>query len=602
MNVEINQVILHDNTRKRWLHFRQPECVVTASRIDEVEARLAFVEEQVLSKGFWAAGFVAYEAAPAFDLALKVLPDGGFPLLWFGLYSQPEVISLPGLGQDGPTDDIDWPASIGNDEYSKAIKWIKSAIERGETYQVNYTYRLHSTVIRDQWGLFLRMIHAQGAAYGAYVETQDWTLCSASPELFFLLNGEHIESRPMKGTAPRGRTLTEDNEHKAALLASKKDRAENLMIVDMVRNDLGRIARTGTVKVSELFSVEKYPTVWQMTSTVVARTQCGLVDIFRGLFPAASITGAPKARTMEIISGLETLPRRIYTGTIGYFAPQRQAQFNVAIRTVAANRHSGKAEYGVGGGIVWDSRTNLEMEECRTKAKVLFERIPQFSLLETLRWEPGQGYWLLDLHLKRLQESAEYFSFSVDLEEVRRRLLAELKSSEGRSHLVRLLVSEDGEIRITSTVLDPARSASPFRVCLSTVPVDSSNPFLYHKTTHRRIYEDALAAHPGFDDVILLNEKGQITESTIANVLVELEGRLFTPPVECGLLKGVYRQSLLINRERIKERLLTPEDLEECSRIYLVNSVRGILPIELETDTGFVREIDTNRRCDYNMG
>ncbi len=273
---------------------------------------------------------------------------------------------------------------------------------------------------------------AQDPPYGAFLDTGEWVICSASPELFFRLDGARIECRPMKGTAARGRTQAEDLAQARALQASEKERAENVMIVDMVRHDLGRVAQTGSVKVDRLFEVERYPTIWQMTSTVEAQTEAGLGDIFRALFPPASITGAPKVRTMQIIAELERLPRRLYTGTIGFLAPGRRAQFNVAIRTLLVNRPTGCAEYGVGSGITWDSDPEAEWQECRTKARILAPPVPAFSLLETMRWTPEEGYYLLERHLERLQDSALYFGFRFDLTALRLEL-ERLAAGLGRS-------------------------------------------------------------------------------------------------------------------------------------------------------------------------
>jgi para-aminobenzoate synthetase / 4-amino-4-deoxychorismate lyase len=343
----------------------------------------------------------------------------------------------------------------------------------------------------------------------------------------------------------------------------------------MVRNDVGRVAVPGSVRVPEMFRVEQYPTVWQMTSTVTCTTHAGIVPILAALFPAASITGAPKARTMEIIAELEERPRQIYTGTIGYLAPGRRALFNVAIRTVLVDRAHDMAEYGVGGGILWDSTDAAELQECAEKARILTARQPEFQLLETLRWTEDGGYFLLDEHLDRLRRSAEYFAFHFDAKATRRKLLAKAAKLGGGAHRVRLLVSRAGIVTIQTAPMgaDP-KSAAPRRVCLAAGPVDTANAFLYHKTTHRKVYEDALAACPGFDDVILWNAKGEVTESTVANVIVEVDGEQVTPPVSCGLLAGTCRARLL-EGGKIREGIVTTERLRRCGHLYLANSVRG---------------------------
>ncbi len=573
-------VILRDAASGRWLQFTRLRELVRAGTVGEVAAALARVEEAVLRDGIYAAGFVAYEAAPAFDDALVTHDGGGFPLLWFGLYEGVEEVELPALESGAEPVEMDWQGSVGQAEFHERLAQIKSLIRSGDTYQVNYTYRLQATFVGDPWNLFRRLVAAQDPPYGAYVDTGEWVICSASPELFFRLDGTRIECRPMKGTAARGRTPPEDRAQARALQASEKERAENVMIVDMVRHDLGRVAQPGSVQTTRLFEAERYPTVWQMTSTIEARTEAGLGEIFRALFPAASITGAPKVRTMQIIAGLEPLPRRLYTGTIGFFVPGRRAQFNVAIRTVLANRRRGCAEYGVGGGITWDSTPGAEWEECRTKAGILSSAAPEFRLLETLRWTPEEGYFLLERHLERLRDSADYFGFSIDLEALRSELERPVPGFGGRRQRVRLLVAKDGRMSVQAQALAES-AAKPLRVAFARAPVDDTDRFLYHKTTNRGAYEAARAACPGFDDVLLFNGKGEITESTIANVAVEIQGRLCTPPVSCGLLAGTLRAQLLQQGELV-ERPITVEELLRSRDVILLNSVRGKYRVELD--------------------
>ncbi len=580
-----NLVVLHDAATGRWLKFRNSQEVLAATRIDDVVPTLRKVETLVNRHGWWAAGFLSYEAAPAFDSALRTRPPSRFPLLWFGLYDEPAAIELPARRDAEAYALGDWAPSVSRTAYDEAISKIKARIARGDTYQVNYSFRLRAPFSGDTWAFFLDLSRAQQADYVAYVKTDRSTICSASPEVFFQLNGRHIVSRPMKGTAARGRTLAEDEAQAEWLRHSEKDRAENVMIVDMIRNDIGRVAEIGSVRVPSLFDVERYPTVLQMTSTVTAKTDATLTEILTALFPCASITGAPKPRTMHIIADLETTPRRIYTGCIGYIAPNRRAQFNVAIRTVLVDEAAGQAEYGVGGGIVWDSERGSEYAECQTKAQVLTERRPEFSLLETMLWEPDGGYFLLDYHLRRLQDSAIYFGFPVDTSHVRERLLKLAASLPDEPHKARLLVARDGAggtppVTIEAAPLHLDQPARRLKIRLAPAPVDSGNRFLYHKTTHRAVYDDAQDACPDCDDVLLWNERGEITETTIANVVVELDGELVTPPVDCGLLAGTFRAWLLDQRQ-IREQTITIEDLRESDEIYLINSVRKWRKAEL---------------------
>jgi len=538
------------------------------------------MEELVEQDGLHAAGFISYEAAPAFDPSLPVRPDGGFPLLWFGLFAQAnELTSLSGIADAVPS--MAWEESITHEEYRHCLRAIRDFIRAGDTYQVNFTYRLRAMCDVNPWDLFVGIAGDGEAPFAAFVDTGDWTVCSASPELFLRLDGERIESRPMKGTSARGLWFEHDQVMRESLGNSTKERAENLMIVDMVRNDLGRVAVPGSVGVPSLFKVEKYPSVWQMTSTVCARTCEPLERILAATFPPASITGAPKRRTMEIIADLESLPRRIYTGTIGFVAPGRRAQFNVAIRTVLIHQTSGRAEYGVGGGIVWDSKPADEYAECRTKTKALLPHTRDFDLLETLLWSAGEGYALLEYHIKRLTRSADYFGFRVDLRAVRNKLAAVADRLPPGPQRIRLSVTRHGVIRCAATPLDDA-SMSFGDITLAKLPIDSGNVFLYHKTTRRSVYEDALRSRPGNNDVLLFNEAGELTESTVANVAVEIDGVLYTPPVSCGLLPGTQR-AWLLEQGRMRERVMDIREALDSPNTYLLNSVRGMHKVRIRT-------------------
>ncbi|MGD0897562.1 MAG: aminodeoxychorismate synthase component I, partial [Thermoguttaceae bacterium] len=559
----------------------------------------------------------------------------------------------------------DWLPSVSQSDYTAAVAELRECIARGETYQVNYTLRLRRPWTGDSWEYFLELVEAQHAPYAAYVDTGRLAVCSASPELFFRLDGLAIHSRPMKGTAPRGRWYADDIARASQLARSEKDRAENAMVVDMIRNDLGKIARVGSVRVCDLFHVERYPTLWQMTSTVAAETTASVSEILAALFPCASVTGPPKPNTMKIIAGMETAPRGIYTGAIGMIGPDRQAQFNVAIRTVVIDRALGEAEYGVGGGVVWDSTPEGEYQECLLKARILTERRPDFSLLETMLWEPPEGapgnepvggrkgtvpfsrpcrptlrvgarwcprksgqspgyggYFLLDEHLRRLGESAEYFGFPWDEGRARQELAALAASLPQAPQRVRLLLSREGEVSCEAAAMDLSLKrdspifadarigtvpAEPVRLELAARPVRSDDPLLYHKTTHRAVYEAAIAGagkrHPEgtrspfvrsrapterwsravpangdcplfpCDDVLLYNERGEITETCIANVVARVGEDLWTPPSECGLLAGVFRGRLLAEG-RIRERVLPLDMLGRIDELFVINSVR----------------------------
>ncbi|MDQ2693404.1 MAG: aminodeoxychorismate synthase component I, partial [Chloroflexota bacterium] len=486
-----NEILLKDGDR--WLHFVDPYYLISVYTLDGVLSALREVEQRVEEKGWHAAGFLSYEAASAFDPDLPTHPSEqhipDFPYLWFGLYPAPEPVTLPEPNTHPGA--FDWIPTVAQEDYHAAVERIRHHIAAGQTYQVNYTMRLETSFPGETWDFFLSLAQHQNRQ-AAYLDTGRHVICSASPELFFQLDGDLLTCRPMKGTTRRGRTTAEDEERAQWLKHSEKNRAENVMIVDMVRNDLGRVAETGSVHVSELFQTERYPTLWQMTSTVTARTQASIPEIFAALFPCASITGAPKVSTMRIIARLENTPRKIYTGSIGYLAPGRQAKFNVAIRTVLIDRKRQKAEYGVGGGIVWDSTGPDEYAEALLKARVLTERSASFSLIETMLWTPEGGFFLRENHIARMLDSARYF----DIPMTRGKLedyIEQLASAFDAPRRVRVLLDQGGNLESESAVYDLADGDPGLSACLAQQPVDSKNVFLYHKTTRREVYEAARA-------------------------------------------------------------------------------------------------------------
>lgn len=627
-----------------WWCFERPVEILEATKPEEVPPLLRRLE-QAAGEGLWGVGFVAYEAAPAFDAAFRThagRPD--VPAARFGLFGEPAVApdlasvrwtGPPTAGPSGPAAPVvrDLRPTVTDAEYLDAVERVRSLIARGETYQANLTYRLRGVLKAAPTdhpdrhvacppagaagvSLLRRLAGHPPAPYAACLDlgrspgsAGGGVVCSASPELFFRRSAGRLVCRPMKGTAARGRTTVEDRAAAEALRRSPKERAENLMIVDMVRNDLGRVARPGSVRVPELFRIERYPTVLQMTSEVTAASDAPLDELFGALFPCASITGAPKVRTMEILTELETTPRGVYTGAIGVVAPGGRARFSVAIRTAwlgpAAGGEPGDGlplEYGTGGGVVWDSDPELELAETRTKALVLVQseasedgggagRDCDVRLLETLAWRPARGperesFALLERHLARLTDSAEYFGFTVDRETILRRLLTtsrELLAKGIRdSRKVRLLVDRHGLVEIEVGPIGTGASGpegpAGWTVALADAPVDERDPFLFHKTTHRAVYDRARSRAPLMDDILLWNRAGELTESTVANLVVERDGELLTPPVECGLLAGTFRAELL-DRGTIREARLVREDLERASGLWLINSVRGWIPI-----------------------
>ena len=548
-----------------------------AHTLAEVRPTLDRASDAVAA-GRWVAGWVAYEAAPAFDTAMVVRTLSGtslvdLPLAWFAVFERREHADDPS-GDDTPGT---WTPTIDAARHADDIEQIRERIARGDTYQVNHTFRLSAPFTGAPTALYGRLARAQRGGYGALLECDRWAIASASPELFFEWANGHLTCRPMKGTAPRGLDEAEDAQRRAELLASAKDRAENLMIVDMVRNDLGRVAVPGTVGVPALFEAERYDTVWQLTSTVGARTapDTTLTDVFTALFPCASITGAPRSSTMRIIADLETTPRGVYCGAIGFGGPGQNGPewtSNVGIRTVLLDRAAGIAWYGTGGGITHDSTPSGEFAEALLKAEVLHRDPVDFDLLETLLWTPTEGFPLLERHLARLGASARYFAIPLDPDAVRSALTAAV-SGRGVASRVRLIVDREGRPHVTASDT-PTAPASPIRVAIDTEPVPSRDVFSRHKTTRRAVYEAAAARHPDVDDVVLVNEHGDVTETTIASIAALIDGRWLTPPLSAGCLPGVARAEALASG-RLVEAPLTPTDLQRADAVARINALRG---------------------------
>ncbi|BCS55224.1 aminodeoxychorismate synthase component I [Geobacter sp. SVR] len=548
---------------------------IVAFTPDEVSPALARVEREV-ADGRHAAGYVAYEAAPGLNPHLAVGQPAGLPLVWFGIFAERHSISSGEYsGESGPCQVSSPELDIDHDRYTADVAAIREAIAAGDTYQVNFTTRQRFTVSGDAFTLYRRMCRNQRAPFCAWLDIGSHRILSASPELFFSLRDNLLTMKPMKGTAPRGPGFDEDRRRREQLAASQKDRAENLMIVDLVRNDLAMIAETGSVAVPALFEVETYPTVHQMTSTVTARIrpEAGLIDILRALFPCGSVTGAPKRRTMEIIRDLEETSRGVYCGAIGYLSPGREAVFSVAIRTAVVEAATGTGEIGIGSGITWDSDAEAEWRECLTKSAFMFRDSGEFQLIESLRHD-DDGYLLLDRHLQRLAQSAAYLGYRFEEEPLRRRL-SELGLELSGVNKVRILLDQNGNTTVESQAIDDlGQAAPPAPIALAGQRVNARDPFLYHKTTRRAIFDSARQEHPDCYDVILLNQQDQLTEGSFNTLVISQGGELLTPALECGLLPGVLRAELLAVGA-IREAVLTAEDLKRAERIWLLNSVRG---------------------------
>ncbi|MDQ1427017.1 MAG: para-aminobenzoate synthetase / 4-amino-4-deoxychorismate lyase [Acidimicrobiaceae bacterium] len=560
---------------------------IVAWRPDEVGPAIAAAERAAAGK-LWAAGFVSYEAAPGLDPSLSVHaadgPEGHAPpLVWFGLFERREAVA-PLEARDGPAPAPTAPAnpegaagwSLDSDptEHRDQVDRIRAHIGAGDIYQLNLTNQWHAAAPPDPWELYRRLALGQRPAYAAFIDTGRHVVASASPELFFCWRGDLLTCRPMKGTAARGRWTGEDTAVATALEESAKDRAENVMIVDLVRNDVGRLAQYGTVNVPGLFNLERYPTVWQLTSSVSATTRPGttLVSIFQALFPCGSVTGAPKRRSMDLISVVEGRPRGVYCGAVGFVGPD-EARFNVAIRTAVVDRHSGRAVYGSGGGIVWDSEPEREFAEALSKAAILFTPTEDFDLIETMAFVPGAGLRNRERHLRRLAESAAYFDFRYAAAEGAERL-DEILGAQLDPARVRLSLSRHGRLKVEITPYAEPADRAPVRLAIDHEPVKSDDIWLFHKTSRRQRYGAARARHPDADDAVGVNERGEVTETTVANLAVRIAGRWLTPPLDSGCLPGVGRACAL-DDGTLLESPITVADLRGAEEIAVLSSLRG---------------------------
>lgn len=553
--------------------FTNPLAVHCARALDEVLPVLEAVAAAG-ARGHWCIGFVSHEAAPAFDAALVTKPADGTPLAWFAEFAAPVSAALPQAPQPGCQLGA-WQSDTDHTAFTEKVESIRADIRDGRFYQVNLTTRLATDFAGDAHAFYRALQATQPDGYHTFIDTGDAQLLSVSPELFFTLHDGKVTTQPMKGTAPRGDTPEADERIAWELTHSDKERAENLMIVDLLRNDLSRIAGPHSVEVTSLFALQPLPSVWQMTSTINAtlREGLGLPDVFRALFPCGSVTGAPKVEAMRAIRDLEVAPRGIYCGAIGYVAPgagaQARACFNVGIRSVWLE--NGRARCGVGGGITYGSTVAGEWAEVIYKSRFVRRASRPFELLETIRLEGG-AYSLLERHLARMENSARHFRFRFDVRRVSKALVALAAAHPAGTWRVRLLVDRAGVPRAEALPLGALPEAPTF--ALAREAVSSADEFLQHKTTRRETYEAHAPADAGTFDTLLWNERGELTEFTRANLVVAIDGVRCTPPLACGLLNGTLRDELVARGELV-ERVLRPADLSRAESIWWLNGVRG---------------------------
>lgn len=568
-----------DDSSPKWGVFLSPLKVFQTVDLGQVNSLLSMIEQET-KNGHYAAGFISYEAAPAFDEAHAVKERSDFPLLWFGIYENP----LPTFNYD-IADELDFSQVISipeltKDEYVQSVKKIEKYILDGDIYQANFTFRSQLTLGDvNPFQLFLSLLRSHPVPYSAYVNTGEHELVSLSPELFLERTGKVICSKPMKGTAHRQLSAKEDFAAALGLSLDSKNRAENIMIVDMVRNDLGRICEMGSVKTAPIFHVDTYNTVHQMISCVKGELPKDIrfSDILKATFPAASITGAPKIRAMQIIEELEHSPRKAYTGSIGCLTPTDDFCFNVAIRTLLFSDQG--TELGIGSGIVADSKPLDEWQESLLKSTFISRKLPDFQMLETILWTSDAGFFYLNEHLQRLRSSHQYFNWPWDEGNIVGTLQEKLQRFvEGNIAIVRLLTSPNGDVRVEVFPLSQLGwNTDVLKIKIASKKTDSKDLFLYHKTTNREFYSKQfkLARKEGFDEVIFTNEKDEITEGAISNIFIREGDNWFTPPISCGLLPGIWR-AMKIAELNADERVLKITDLQKADEIIIGNSVRDV--------------------------
>lgn len=566
--------------------FADPLEIITASSIDDIHEALQVID-RYMAQGKYLAGYITYESGLALDKPVDYRHNPDIPLLWYGVYDSVNVFEY----QDITSDNIEIKElvkgihlNISEDEYLACIERIKDYIADGDVYQVNYTCKLLFENQGTPAGLFARLRKAHPVCHSAFINTGDFQVISLSPELFLRKTGSKLITRPMKGTVHRGKSWEEDICNAEFLRLDEKNRAENVMIVDLMRNDLGRISLFGGVSVLNLFHIERYRSVFQMTSEVEGTLplEVTVSDILKKTFPPGSITGTPKIRAMEIINELEAEPRGVYCGSIGMFRPDGDFLFNVAIRTII--QKGSACELGIGSGIVADSDPDAELRETLLKGKFLEAEPVDFRLLETLLYQVGKGYAYPDEHVERMQQSARFFGRRFDPALVRETLndtAHRIESSQitcGKAR-VRLLVNENGEVEAEWTELDALDIANP-KLLLSTRRIDPDDIFLYHKTTRRNDYDNDLleARKQGFFDVLYLNNRDELAECSMTNLMLMIDGQWFTPPVSSGILSGIWRSEFMREVGAV-ERVLTLDDLRRANRVVVGNSVRGSIEI-----------------------
>ena len=556
--------------------FGAPLQTLAAHTLEQVKPLLDAVQA-ASAQGWWCVGYVRYEAAPAFDAALTVHPADG-PLAWFAVFDIP----LPWPEPSTASAQIDWHSFIPRPDFEAAMEALHQAIRAGELYQVNLTAQMAGSFSGDPQALFAALQRAQPGGYAALLDTGDAQILSVSPELFFDWRDGNILARPMKGTARRGADAQEDAALAESLRTSPKERAENVMVVDLLRNDISRIAEPFSVQVPRLFHTEALPTVWQMTSDVTARTRpgCTLAEVFSALFPCGSVTGAPKVQAMRMVHALEPTARGVYCGAIGVVQPGGATTFNVPIRTVTL--HGTEARCGIGSGITADAQAEGEWQEWAAKQAFVQRASAPFALLETLAMVDG-SLRHRDAHLARMQAAAAHFGTPWNAEHVAQTLQTILRPQG--AWRVRLLLDAQGQATAEAYPLEA--SPASVRLQLADRPLaEAHSEFVRFKTTRRAHYDAFTPTQPGVFDTLLWNTAGEITECTRGNIALRLGGQWVTPPLACGLLGGIGRDNAL-QAGRVVEAVVRVSDLQRVEALAFVNSLRGWLAADLDQKLSF---------------
>ncbi len=577
---------LRDPDNRRSFLLYDPQQTITCHDPEDVKDCLRTLDEK-LGAGYAVAGFISYEAGLALTPNQKPQRIEGFPLINLGIYDRISYTDAPLLIErvspyipliDGEEIILD----TSHDDFFKAVETIRDLIAEGHVYQVNYTVRMLARALCPAFTIYRHIRHSHPVSYGGFIRFGSSSLITQSPELFLRKKGEVIETRPMKGTMARGGLPETDSEAAGSLSTSEKDRAENLMIADLMRNDLGRISVPGSVEVFDAFRVEPLNTLFQMTTGVRAQVQPGVTagEVLEATFPPGSVTGAPKVRAMQIISELEKNPRKAYTGAVGIFLPDGDLTLNVAIRTILAD-DDGSLELGIGSGIVYDSSPEGEYEETLLKSAFLRPGGDEFCILETILLEPDSGFTYLADHLDRMDNSSKALGFPFSREKANLALELFLEDKLPEPAIVRLRLNRRGEFGLDISPLLPLSDGGPFTVGLSSLRVDPADKLLYHKTTSRKLYDSEFirGKERGFNETLLINTKGHITEGTFTNLFINDGSGWITPDVSCGLLPGIWRGKYMQETGACQGHL-DLEDLKAAESVVIGNSVRGSIEVD----------------------